>query len=584
MMTITGGSTDVTTYFVMRLAADGTEATGLTITNFDLQYTRSGVAPTAKVDATALAATDSAHGDNQAIEIDATDQPGLYRVDWPDAAFAAGVKEVLLSVKCATCFTEHLRVLIDAPVNSTKLSGSSTAADNAEVVFDTDFADNYNTTANKWEVDITHSLGVAITDSDFTIASATASTVVLPSTYADSTSLPDDDRHIWNALQVVDGTGQGQVVLLTTAGAGVREYNVLSGTMVVELDNTSKCVVLGSWRANTTHVGGTVQTAGDVPALVTTVDTVVDAIKVKTDFLPSATAGAAGGVFIAGSNAATTVATLTVTGAFTISDGLVVARSSSNTSAVTFTGNGTGHGFVITSGSGATGDGVHMISAATNGRGLRVTGTGTEPGFSIVNNLAIDGEFTASTFGASVNDLPWNADWDTQVESEVADALITYRLDELLAADSDIDGAAPPTVGSVFHELLSKTAGSFTFDQTTDSLEAIRDRGDAAWTTATGFSTHSAADVWSSATRILTAGTNIVLPSNGLSNVTAWTVNITGSVSGSVGSVTGAVGSVTGNVSGSVASVVATVDANITEVNSVVIDGAGTAGDPWGPA
>lgn len=34
-----------------------------------------------------------------------------------------------------------------------------------------------------------------------------------------------------------------------------------------------------------------------------------------------------------------------------------------------------------------------------------------------------------------------------------------------------------------------------TFSGTTDSLEAIRDRGDAAWDTATGFSTHSAADV-----------------------------------------------------------------------------------------
>lgn len=70
-----------------------------------------------------------------------------------------------------------------------------------------------------------------------------------------------------------------------------------------------------------------------------------------------------------------------------------------------------------------------------------------------------------------------------QVNTEVDAALSDVRLDELLAADSDIDGAAPPTVGSVFHELLTKTAGSFTYDQSTDSLEAIRDRGDAAWVT-----------------------------------------------------------------------------------------------------
>lgn len=133
-MNVLADSTNVTTYFVLRLAADGTEATGLTITNFDLQYVRSGAAPAAKVDATALAATDSAHDDNKAIEIDATDQPGLYRVDWPDAAFAAGVREVILTVKCATAFTEHLRVnLTPVAANTVQVSSDVTAADTLEL-------------------------------------------------------------------------------------------------------------------------------------------------------------------------------------------------------------------------------------------------------------------------------------------------------------------------------------------------------------------------------------------------------------------------------------------------------------------
>ena len=127
-MLVAGGVTDVTTYFALRLTADGTAATGLTIINFDLQYVRSGVAPVAKVDATALAATDNAHGDNQAIEIDATDQPGLYRVDWPDAAFVAGVSEVVLTVKVATAFTEHLRVTIDGEVNVVEWAGVDVVA------------------------------------------------------------------------------------------------------------------------------------------------------------------------------------------------------------------------------------------------------------------------------------------------------------------------------------------------------------------------------------------------------------------------------------------------------------------------
>lgn len=46
----------------------------------------------------------------------------------------------------------------------------------------------------------------------------------------------------------------------------------------------------------------------------------------------------------------------------------------------------------------------------------------------------------------------------------------------------------------VTRELWDQLAGA-TFDTATDSLEAIRDQGDAAWITATGFSTHSAADV-----------------------------------------------------------------------------------------
>jgi|SRR3972149_3519494 len=46
-------------------------------------------------------------------------------------------------------------------VNAAQFSGSSTAADNAEIVFDTDFANAYNTTADKWNANVTHFGGVA---------------------------------------------------------------------------------------------------------------------------------------------------------------------------------------------------------------------------------------------------------------------------------------------------------------------------------------------------------------------------------------------------------------------------------------
>lgn len=108
-MRVDAGSVDVTTYFALKTTA-GADATGLTITDIDLTYVRSGETPAAKVDATALAAPNSAHSDDKAIEVGATDQPGLYRVDWPDAAFAAGVREVILTVKCTGVQTGELRV------------------------------------------------------------------------------------------------------------------------------------------------------------------------------------------------------------------------------------------------------------------------------------------------------------------------------------------------------------------------------------------------------------------------------------------------------------------------------------------
>lgn len=107
----------------------------------------------------------------------------------------------------------------------------------------------------------------------------------------------------------------------------------------------------------------------------------------------AATPGASGGILISGSNSGTTtLGAITCTGSFTISDGLLISRSSSNTSAITATGNGTGSGAVFTSGSGATGDGIQATSNATNGNGLSVAGKGTGQGQLSTGGLTGNGE------------------------------------------------------------------------------------------------------------------------------------------------------------------------------------------------
>jgi len=70
----------------------------------------------------------------------------------------------------------------------------------------------------------------------------------------------------------------------------------------------------------------------------------------------------------------------------------------------------------------------------------------------------------------------------TEVESEANDALVALRLDHLVAvADAD-----DPVNNSIMAKLASTTGDWSLFAEGTDALQAIRDRGDAAWVTGAG--------------------------------------------------------------------------------------------------
>lgn len=117
MSAILRGTTNVIRYVMIVDDTSGAPETGATITNFNLQYTRAGEAPATKVDATALGATTTAHTDNKMIQVDATDSPGLYRVDWPDAAFAAGATDVILVVTSSDAFAPAVEdITLTVPV------------------------------------------------------------------------------------------------------------------------------------------------------------------------------------------------------------------------------------------------------------------------------------------------------------------------------------------------------------------------------------------------------------------------------------------------------------------------------------
>ena len=217
---------------------------------------------------------------------------------------------------------------------------------------------------------------------------------------------------------------------------------------------------------------------------------------------------------------------------------------------------------VVTDATGAT-VGVDVVAMKADTAAILVdTGTTLDAALAVVDAnvdaILVDTAVIGAA-GAGLTAVPWNASWDAEVQSEVDDALVVQRLDELLNADSDIDGLAPPTVGSVVHEMLSKTAGSFTFDQTTDSLEAIRDKE---------------TDIETDTAEIGAAGaglTAINLPDQTM-NITG---DITGNLSGSVGSVTGAVGSVTGLTASNLDTTVSS-RATPAQVNAEVVDALAT--------
>jgi len=121
MMILPNGSTDVTSYFVLRDSTTHAPKTDITITDIDLYYVEELAAISAKVDATALDAANSAHSDSKAYHVG----QGLYRIDWPDAAFDGGVgKKVNLIAVCSGVDTTFLEVQLSPHVTLAAAQGS----------------------------------------------------------------------------------------------------------------------------------------------------------------------------------------------------------------------------------------------------------------------------------------------------------------------------------------------------------------------------------------------------------------------------------------------------------------------------
>ena len=108
-MIVTAGSTNVSVYFYIvgdaGHATPGEPVTGLLFSDIETggsaSYMRQGAART-DLTLITLANASAAHSDGGFILVDDTNMPGVYRCDYPDAAFATGVDQTILQISVAS--------------------------------------------------------------------------------------------------------------------------------------------------------------------------------------------------------------------------------------------------------------------------------------------------------------------------------------------------------------------------------------------------------------------------------------------------------------------------------------------------
>jgi hypothetical protein len=199
--------------------------------------------------------------------------------------------------------------------------------------------------------------------------------------------------------------------------------------------------------------------------------------------LPDATAGAAGGVMIAGSNAATTLASLTVTAATTLTGNVTHAGTTTYTGAVvhtdatTFTGAVTATNasndvkgvFMAASGivSGSFANGAITAASIANGAIDNATfaaDVGSTAGATNIIALAVDKSLELLKVPKSDSNVTWNAtalgsinaEIDTALNTEIPGSPTAGSVNERIVA-IDAYGAPPATatiVDAVWDEVL----------------------------------------------------------------------------------------------------------------------------------
>lgn len=129
-------STGHSFFFELVDSTTGLPKTGITYSDVTLSYCRTRGARVA-ITPTSLASASAAYSSGGFILVDDTNQPGIVRVDVPNAVFATGVEEVVVTVKATGCRTvSRSFTLTDISMQTAKVPATIAAGDIATDAID----------------------------------------------------------------------------------------------------------------------------------------------------------------------------------------------------------------------------------------------------------------------------------------------------------------------------------------------------------------------------------------------------------------------------------------------------------------
>lgn len=282
---ITKGATDQSTVIRIVDSTDGTPETGVTsaTTGLDLKYRREGAAAVALTESD-LASLSAAHSDGGMFEIGA----GYYRVDLPDAACATGVDGVLVfGTVTGMVVIAAYHELVDAKQTGDGFArlgapaGASVSADIAAIEAQTDDIGVAGAGLTgipwnaAWDVEVQSEVADALAVYDPPTNAEMVARTKLTADYFDPATDP-----VILAADAVDATALSADASAEIADAVLDEAtsgHVTAGTLGKAITDIL---------ADTNEL----QT-DDVPGLIAALDTLIDAIKAKTDSLTFTQAG-----------------------------------------------------------------------------------------------------------------------------------------------------------------------------------------------------------------------------------------------------------------------------------------------------